>query len=146
MCDAVATVRPDCPSVPDDAKWCQMYETELLCGKEGELRKIAHAVHHKCAAISGCPCEVNDWFCADQAYAEKRGEKEAKLQKHLIDQIQVTNYFGRISERAYPCDDNFCNCLCSPSASVRKLTALAHFQIMCIKPMVPSLLVSSCRS
>ena len=46
MCDAVATTtRPDCPSVPDDEKWYQMYERELLCGREGELRKIKHAAH-----------------------------------------------------------------------------------------------------
>ena len=38
MSDVVAVLRPDCPCVPDDAQWNEMYQTELLCGKEGESR------------------------------------------------------------------------------------------------------------
>lgn len=40
MSDVVAAVRPDCPRVPDDAQWNEMYQTELLCGKEGESRLV----------------------------------------------------------------------------------------------------------
>ena len=38
MSDVLAAVRPNCPRVPDDVKWNELYQTELLCGKEGESR------------------------------------------------------------------------------------------------------------
>lgn len=37
MSDTAATASVDCPHIPDDAQWNEMLQSELLCGKDGEL-------------------------------------------------------------------------------------------------------------
>ena len=55
MSDTAVAVRPDCPSVPDDLQWYEMYQAELLCGKEGEL-----CIYSNCTVAK---LYMLDWRC-----------------------------------------------------------------------------------
>ena len=59
MSDAAFAVCPDCPPIPDDTQWYEMYQVELLCGKEGELciYSNVHCTVHVRLICSGAAAE-----------------------------------------------------------------------------------------